>query len=511
MNIPFSVLPIGRRWWLALAWSTFGTLAAQVDLPSASLAAPPAAPPVRHVAYFPPDPPPLGAPLPVANAGGDPAATAPARLGAFVNEPFYALLGTRLARHDLSPEQQRHIAAYRDAKTALQTELHAHLDALKDADAPTRLRALESFALEQTPRIAELEKDADQLRELLRQGESGDQAIDRTRGSRVVPGAAEQPQVATPASEYPVMRAAVFYHVGLSPEQRRLLREVAMELEAAVKSPPTTAHDQPVFFSPDTARIRLPQDLSPELAAKVAAYQSGKSALKRELCAALSEPEQTDLASPRALQALADRQTPRIDALEKLAEEIRRELALRPDLPQALSRLALPPLTPELEARVTAYRRDKLDLQKALLARVDEVTKNSLPPRASGEKSKSGPGSPGGQRDDKIRQTIAAFTQENAARYAALEKSKEALRSDLARLASTGTIVVKGPYADVLSKNFSEALQQLETWRSYRNYQIAVFEPGLSPEQRRLLFDLALEKLSLPLPAGEIPPPGDRR
>ena len=34
---------------------------------------------------------------------------------------------------------------------------------------------------------------------------------------------------------------------------------------------------------------------------------------------------------------------------------------------------------------------------------------------------------------------------------------------------------------------------------------------GLSPEQRRLLFDLALEKLSLPLPAGEIPPPGDRR
>ena len=71
--------------------------------------------------------------------------------------------------------------------------------------------------------------------------------------------------------------------------------------------------------------------------------------------------------------------------------------------------------------------------------------------------------------------------------------------------------MVKGPYADVLSKNFSEALQQLETWRSYRNYQIAVFEPGLSPEQRRLLFDLALEKLSLPLPAGEIPPPGDRR
>jgi hypothetical protein len=87
-----------------------------------------------------------------------------------------------------------------------------------------------------------------------------------------------------------------------------------------------------------------------------------------------------------------------------------------------------------------------------------------------------------------------------------LEKSKEAIRSDLARLAGTGAIVVKGPYADVLSRNFSEAVQQLETWRNYRYYQVAVFEPGLSPEQRRLLFDFAVEKLALPLPAGEILP-----
>jgi hypothetical protein len=430
-----------------------------------------------------------------------------------VNEPFYAALGARLAQHDLNQEQQRRLEDYRDAKIALQTELRAHLDALKDADAPTRLRTLEAFALEQTPRIAELEKDADQLRELLRQGESGDQGIGKTRGRRGASGAAEQPklQVAKPASEYAAVRAAVFFQAGISPEQRRLLREVALELEAAVKPLPMPANDQPVFFSPDTARIRLPQNLSSELAAKVAAYQSEKSALKRELRAALAEPEQTAPASSQALQVLADQQAPRFAALEKLAEEIRRELALRPDLPQALSRLALPPLTPALEVRVTAYRRDKLDLQKALLARVEEVTKNFPPPRAPAEKSKSGLGSPGGERDEKIRQTIATFTQENAARYAALEKNKEALRSDLARLASTGTIVVKGPYADVLSKNFSEALQQLETWRNYRNYQIAVFEPGLSPEQRRLLFDLAVEKLALPLPAGEILPHWDRR
>jgi hypothetical protein len=28
--------------------------------------------------------------------------------------------------------------------------------------------------------------------------------------------------------------------------------------------------------------------------------------------------------------------------------------------------------------------------------------------------------------------------------------------------------------------------------------------PGLSPEQRRLLFDAAVEKLALPLPGGEV-------
>ena len=42
-----------------------------------------------------------------------------------------------------------------------------------------------------------------------------------------------------------------------------------------------------------------------------------------------------------------------------------------------------------------------------------------------------------------------------------------------------------------------------ETWQNYGEYQTAVFQPGLSPEQRRLLFDAAIEKLSLPLPGGE--------
>ena len=45
-----------------------------------------------------------------------------------------------------------------------------------------------------------------------------------------------------------------------------------------------------------------------------------------------------------------------------------------------------------------------------------------------------------------------------------------------------------------------------ETEDGYREYRLAVFEPGLSAAQRRLLFDAAVEKLDLPLPRGELQP-----
>ena len=45
-----------------------------------------------------------------------------------------------------------------------------------------------------------------------------------------------------------------------------------------------------------------------------------------------------------------------------------------------------------------------------------------------------------------------------------------------------------------------------ETQDVYREYRLALFQPGLSPEQRRLLFDRVVEKLELPLPRGELQP-----
>jgi hypothetical protein len=42
----------------------------------------------------------------------------------------------------------------------------------------------------------------------------------------------------------------------------------------------------------------------------------------------------------------------------------------------------------------------------------------------------------------------------------------------------------------------------------YRGYRMAMLMPGLSPEQRRLLFGAALVGLAQPLPHGEYLPTG---
>jgi len=189
--------------------------------------------------------------------------------------------------------------------------------------------------------------------------------------------------------------------------------------------------------------------------------------------------------------------------LETLAEEIRRGLIVRSD---PTRRPDLSPLPADLNARIAAYRREKLDLQKALLARVDEVTKNRPTSGHSTDKRTAAVDASASHQQEKIREAIAAFIRENQVRYTALDKCRDGIRGDLARLTNATGASSNAPSADALLKKFSDALQQLEVWRNYRDYQIAVLQPGLSPGQRRLLFDAGLEKLALPTPDGAASP-----
>jgi len=85
-----------------------------------------------------------------------------------------------------------------------------------------------------------------------------------------------------------------------------------------------------------------------------------------------------------------------------------------------------------------------------------------------------------------------------------LTAEKDGIRKALAQFVRSGEVMRDRKSINDLLEEFENSRQEQEVWERYRDYQAAVLLPGLSPEQRRLLFDAAVEKLALPLPAGEV-------
>ncbi len=453
------------------------------------------APVQRESYFFPPDPPPLGAPLrvlppPVTGA------PAPPEAAAFVNEPFYSALSLRLAAADLPRRLQSEINAYREAKVALQDELRAATVRLKDADPAAREAEMAGLGRMQTPRIVELENSARRLRTQLLRG--GTYALFAGRGDwyearswRLESGDRGPKGRERLELEFQLVRAAAFYEDALSPAQQRLAREAAMELQADLQRAdgvvPATPDPTVVFFSPDTARIKLPADLPGELAGRIAAYTSAKQRLKTELRETLIQVDAKGTEERlRTLTQLAAAQAPEFAALDNLAEEIRRGLAQVPDMPGP----PVPPALPaDLAARIAAYRGHKLELLRAVQTRLMQPDKTL------------GPAS----QLSWAQEQVAVFNRENAPRFAALKVEKDGIREALAAFVRDTGGGRGQKSVDDLLEEFESARQEQEVWEMYRDYRTAVLTPGLSPAQRRLLFDAAVETLALPLPGGEVP------
>ena len=64
--------------------------------------------------------------------------------------------------------------------------------------------------------------------------------------------------------------------------------------------------------------------------------------------------------------------------------------------------------------------------------------------------------------------------------------------------------------ADTLLGKYSVSMEEFNTFGResviYSHYRMAMFQRGLTPEQRRLLFGYALTGLAQPLPYGELMP-----
>jgi hypothetical protein len=409
---------------------------------------------------------------------------APAALADYVNEPFYALLGTRLYRNNLGSDIASRLARYKTERAALLQELKARLDILRDSEPAVRERELREFAHEQTPRVAALEAEAEAIRLALRNNIESATDYFRWDLAHATGGNASNKDRAL--SVISILKAAVYYRQGLSPAQRGLLREwIGTLADSLDENAPKNGR---LFrFSPETSAIVFRDDPPRDVYASLLAYREEKSSLQQALLRALFSPagDANDADGAASLRALAIEQAPRFEALEAQAEDIRRKLAALGDPDRRPAMTAVPA---GLQERIATYRSEKLALQKALLARVEEVKKGGASPGSAA-------------LSETIQKAIDAFNAQNADRYAALAKMSDSIRTDLSKLEAAGAAPVS---PDAMIAQFRDSLKKLDNYWDYRDYRNAVLQPGLSPEQRRLLFNGALQKLALPLPKGEL-------
>ena len=459
--------------------------------------------------FFPPNPPPLGRSIGRAPAGGR--GVAPPELAAYVSEFFYPPLASRLVTKTLNDRLRGRLDRYREAKLALQRELREQIDRVRSADPETRTSELAAFARRQTPRIVELEKTAEQLRRDLITSENHWSAVRQWKlGDRDRRGF-------SPIEIGVVIRGYAYYHPNLLPGQRRLLREIFLELANAADSAENAAVAQPyLFFPPEPARVLLPDDLPTAIAAKVAAYQTRKSRLKKELYDAVYEQDSHTFSFlGNSIKTLAAKQAAALAELETLAEEIRRGLAGVAD-PETIAERS--PLPPRLQNRVAVLLSTYTTLQREASARIDAILADAkvLPMQASyrfegdGLKylvipARAGRGGMSPElaaQINAVRQRIGDVAEDFGRRVVEVLNERDAIRTEIGHvLGNTKASAIDGALTAA-----SRVATAKATHDSYRDYRVAVFQPGLSPEQRRLFFDSVVESLELPLPRGELQP-----
>ncbi|WP_414660983.1 hypothetical protein [Horticoccus sp. 23ND18S-11] len=437
----------------------------------------------------------------------------PEELADFVGESFYPALGSRLLGGSLGAALQSRLDAYRSARSALVNELADELVALSGVDEAAREAVLRSLAERQNPRIAALESDAEALRRDLIVGGLLQRHVEWGRSRDWIVGVTRFPHaVLEREAEFQIVRAAAYYQDGLLPEQRGLLLEVAEELRlralAARAAPPRrTADPGAMYFSPATARLRLPANATPELVARFGRFNAERRQLQNELRdAVLAHDKEPRSVRASAFADLADRQWPRLAELEQLAEEIRVNLAALP-----IPRLASPPyIPPTLITRIDTYRTQRKKMFDELQQALDVALSMAVRPRIYPAMDKSQQAQLAEDRAAVRNRVTASFLEAARERVDELRKQYDDIQADLTLVSAGQSDPETGrPLTpDTLLRGYSVALERFETFGReeviYKSYRLAMLMPGLSREQRRLLFNVARVGLAQPLPWSEL-------
>lgn len=494
----------------SLSWITLALIAAnsalgQIDDPRPLPRAP------RAAVFFPPFPPPLDQTI-ARGVAAPSALPVPPELSAHAAEIFYPQLSTRLATDGLPPALRTQLNRYRDARAALAHELESVLETHADAEVAPRLQTLEELARRQAPALAQLETSAEQLRaDLIAPERDWSAYREWWLGQRERRGF-------TPLEAALVIRASAHYLRDLQPEQRRLVREIAVELSVAAESPQASSPPW-VFFDPAPARIIPPADLPPEAARRLAEFQTLQANLKKELFDTLAQQDGKHPLFSSPIRDLAERQAPRLRELAEIAEAFR--AALPPEVlhPAETDRS---PLSASLIGRLDALSRKRITQQRGTMDRISEllvrVRQRNLPvlvqyrfekdglhfainPAAMGPRTGTSAVNPEAATEA-VRAEATVIADEYGRTLAELVNEGDAIRRDIAT--ALGTDDPRRIEASV--GQAMRSLDQRDQAAAYRLYRIAVLGRGLSPAQRRLLFDVAVERLGLPLPAGDLQP-----
>ncbi len=505
--------------WYSYAYSPYPNYSDETSAPAQESYSEPEPQPPQPGAiplYFAPNPPPLGTQLPPTldmSAGAAPAGLAP-----WIDEPFYGPLATRLAAGDLPGSTLALLNTYRAAKLAALRALRQKLASVASLGPDARRRALSEFAREQSASLSELDDRSGQIRRLLvNQGDTNPWYGQRPW--RLDPQTANLAPDALKRLQFQVVRAAASYGDGFPTAFRWLLRETAMDLQmSALAAPPSSApqgepQSRLVFFSPSTSRVILPGNLPDDLATEFAAYDSEKRAIRAELVASLTDSDALSAEGRRQADlAVVVRLTPRLIALEALADQIRDRVAATPGLFAPEHRVDIPG---DLAVRLSEFLDECAQLRDRVYAEFEKLralaapaTLRMLPPGSEPPQAALTVAlTPRlGQSEERIttmRADLEAFNRVWTPRIADNEARSAQLQADIARRFTSFPGAPTGLSSGAEYRLCEDQVRDEQTWQQYAEYQTALFEPGLSPAQRRLLYDGALQKLALQLPPAD--------
>ena len=474
---------------------------------------------------FPPNIPPLGTPPPAVEI--NPGAGAPGALLAYLNEPFYASLSTRLVLNNLLEDQRQALYQYRDQRDAELSQLQRELD-LAAGRSPEQARyALQAFAEQQTPRLRALEARAELLRvEFQRRGLAGvllgSGNWNERREYYLRLGETDSDETGRLHLDYLLLRAAAFYQDGLSRIQRDLLREASAELQVqaflargGVEN--VEAQDQYLYFSPGMVQIPVGPATPTHIVRLLQAYTDQKASLKQNLIDRLHALDsQSEPRRKAALEQFARDQQPSYDSLERMAELVRIEISRFPD---ALDlNPGASPLPSHLVARIDALGAKRSALAQEFEQQFQLFNRSASPGQVRVQTVSGGEAPdpdeppmltlgvatrmPEAQRDE-LRERLRVFNESNQVRHQALRQEQAVLQSEIEAILRSNPGMAPGLQASQLLENQLAQSRVKEVSDRYSAYRQAALQPGLSLEQRRLLLGAALAHLRLPLPGAE--------